>query len=169
MEGAYAYVEARAKKKVTVKDNLLKVGLIGGTVVFIALGLLTGQLIFTGVGMALLVLSYYFVPRIAVEYEYVYCDGQVDFDKINGGVKRKTLLKVDFDQVVVVAPKNSHALDGYKHSGVVVNDFSSMKPDAKVYAMVVKNGEKANVIYFEPNEKMLSIMKQKSARKIVEY
>lgn len=169
MEGAYSYVEARAKKKVTVKDNLLKVGLIGGTAIFIALGLLTGQLIFTGVGMAFLALSYYFIPRIAVEYEYVYCDGQIDFDKINGGVKRKTLLKVDFDQVVVVAPKSSHALDGYKHSGVTVNDYSSMKPDANIYAMVVKNGEKATVIYFEPSEKMLSIMKNKSARKIVEY
>lgn len=169
MEGAYAYVEARAKKKVTVKDNLLKVGLIGGIVVFIGLGLFTGNIIFTGIGLVFFALSYYFVPRIAVEYEYVYCDGQMDFDKINGGVKRKTLLKVDFDHVVVVAPKNSHALDGYKHSGVTVNDYSSMKPEAKVYAMVVKNGEKVTVIYFEPSEKMLNVMKHKSAKKIVEY
>ena len=169
MEGMYAYAEARTKKKATLSDHLLRVALIGGTVLFIALGLLTGGIIYTGIGIVFFGLSYYFVPKISAEYEYVYCDGQVDFDRINGGARRKTLLKVDFDQMVVIAPKNSHALDGYKHSGVIVKDFSSQDKNAKIYAMVVKEGEKTTVIYFEPNEKMLSIMKQKSTMKIVEY
>lgn len=169
MEGIYAYAEARAKKKVTLSDHLLRVALIGGTVLFIALGLWIGGAVYTGIGIVFLGLSYYFVPKISAEYEYVYCDGQVDFDRINGGVRRKNLLKVDFDQMVTIAPKNSHALDGYKHSGVIVKDFSSQNKDAKIYAMVVKNGEQTTVIYFEPNEKMLSIMKQKAIKKIVEY
>ena len=168
MESIYAYAEARAKKKATVVDHLLRVALIGGTVLFIGLGLLTGGAIYTGIGIGFLGLTYYFVPKISAEYEYVYCDGQVDFDRINGGARRKTLLKVDFEQMVLIAPKNSHALDGYKHSGITVKDFSSKDKNAKIYAMVVKNGEKTTVIYFEPNEKMLSIMKQKSTMKIME-
>ena len=168
MEGIYAYAEARAKKKATLSDHLLRVALIGGTALFIALGLLTGGAIYTGIGIVFFGLSYYFVPKVSAEYEYVYCDGQVDFDRINGGARRKTLLKVEFDQMVIIAPKNSHALDGYKHGGVTVKDFSSKDKNAKIYAMVVKNGEQTTVIYFEPNEKMLSIMKQKALKKIVD-
>ena len=121
------------------------------------------------VGIACLGLGYYFIPRLATEYEYVFCDGQVDFDKISGGMKRKTLLKVDFDQLVVVAPKNSHALDGYRHNGVIVKDFSSLDPNAKVYGMVMTGGEKNTMILFEPNEKMLAAMKQKAPRKVMDY
>lgn len=167
MDGLYA--EARAKKKVTIKDQLIKFGLIAGIVVFFGLGFLTFNVILLIVGIVFLGLGYYFLPRLATEYEYVFCDGQVDFDKINGGVKRKTVLRVDFDKLVVIAPKGSHALDGYRHNGVVVKDFSSLEENAKVYGMVVTGGEQNTMIYFEPNEKMLAAMKQKAPRKIMDY
>ncbi|MBP3578929.1 MAG: hypothetical protein J6K15_12535, partial [Lachnospiraceae bacterium] len=96
-------------------------------------------------------------------------DGQLDFDKISGGAKRKTMLRVDFEKLVVIAPKNSHALDGYRHNGVAVKDFSSLDENAKVYGMVVTGGEQNTMIYFEPSEKMLAAMKQKAPRKIMEY
>ena len=35
--------------------------------------------------------------------------------------------------------------------------------------MVVTGGEQQTLIYFEPNEKMLTAMKQKAPRKIMEY
>jgi len=167
MDGLYA--EARAKKKMTAKEHLIKFGLIGGMVVGFGLGFLTFNVIFLIIGIACLGLGYYFIPRLSTEYEYVFCDGQVDFDKISGGVKRKTMLKVDFDQLVVVAPKNSHSLDGYRHNGVVVKDFSSLDPNAKVYGMVMTGGEKNTMILFEPSEKMLAAMKQKAPRKVMEY
>ena len=167
MDGLYA--EARAKKKVTAKDNLIKFGLVAGMVIFFGLGFITFSVVLLIIGIVFLGLSYYFLPRLATEYEYVFCDGQLDFDKINGGVKRKTVLRVDFEKLVVVAPKNSHALDGYRHNGVEVKDFSSMEENAKVYALVVTGGDKQTMIYFEPNEKMLAAMKQKAPRKIMEY
>ncbi|MBO5353273.1 MAG: hypothetical protein J6J42_00250 [Lachnospiraceae bacterium] len=166
MDGLYA--ESRAKKKVTVKDHLIKVGLIAGMVIFFGLGFISFNAVLLIIGIAFLGLGYYFLPRLATEYEYVFCDGQVDFDKINGGLKRKTMLRVDFEKLVVIAPKNSHALDGYRHNGVEVKDFSSMEADAKVYGMVVTGGERQTLIYFEPNEKMLAVMKQKAPRKIME-
>ena len=167
MDGLYA--EARAKKKVTMKDRMIKFGLVAGMVVAFGLGFLSGSTVILIVGFILLILAYYFLPRLATEFEYVFCDGQVDFDKISGGIKRKTVLRVDFEKLVVVAPKNSHALDGYRHNGVTVKDFSSLEANAKVYGMVITGGERQTLIYFEPNEKMLAAMKQKAPRKIMEY
>ena len=167
MDGLYA--EARAKKKVTMKDNLIKFGLVAGMVVFFGLGFITFNVVLIIVGIAFLGLGYYFLPRLATEYEYVFCDGQVDFDKINGGVKRKTVLRVDFEKLVVIAPKASHALDGYRHNGVEVKDFTSGEDQGKVYGMVVNGNEKNLMILFEPSEKMLAAMKQKAPRKVMEY
>ena len=167
MDGLYA--EARAKKKVTMKDRLIKFGLVTGTIVSFGLGALAGNPFIWIVGVVFFILAYYFIPRLATEYEYVFCDGQVDFDKISGGVKRKTMLRVDFEKLVVVAPKNSHSLDGYRHNGVEVKDFSSLEETAKVYGMVITGGERNTLIYFEPSEKMLVAMKQKAPRKIMEY
>ncbi len=167
MDGLYA--EARAKKKVTMKDNLIKFLLIGGMIASFVLGFLAGSMILVFVGLVLLALGYYFLPKLSVEYEYVFCDGQLDFDKISGGARRKTMMRVDFEKMVVVAPKNSHALDGYRHNGVMVKDFSSLDENAKVYGLVVTGGEQNTMIYFEPSEKMLAAMKQKAPRKIMEY
>lgn len=167
MDGLYA--EARAKKKVTMKDNLIKFLLIGGMIAFFVLGFLSFNMWLLMIGLIFLALSYYFLPRLATEYEYVFCDGQLDFDKISGGMKRKTMMRVDFDKLVVIAPKNSHALDGYRHNGVAVKDFTSLEENAKVYGMVVTGGEQNTMIYFEPSEKMLAAMKQKAPRKIMEY
>lgn len=167
MDGLYA--EARAKKKVTMKDNLIKFLLVGGMIAFFVLGFLSFSMWFILLGIVFLALGYFFLPKLAVEYEYVFCDGQMDFDKISGGAKRKTMLRVDFEKLVVVAPKNSHALDGYRHNGVAVKDFSSLEENAKVYGMVVTGGEQQTMIYFEPSEKMLAAMKQKAPRKIMEY
>lgn len=167
MDGLYA--ESHVKKKVTAKDNLIKTGIIGGMVIFFGLGFLTFSVILLIIGVVFLGVGYYVLPRLATEYEYVFCDGQLDFDRINGGVKRKTMLRIDFDKLVTVAPKESHALDGYRHDKVEVKDFSSHQPEAKVYGLVITGGEKTTMIYFEPDEKMLAVMKQKAPRKIVEY
>ena len=167
MNGLYA--EARAKKKTTAKDTAIKFGLIAGMVAFLGLGFLTAQMLLMVIGLVFLGLAYYFMPRLETEYEYVFCDGQVDFDKISGGASRKTVLRVDFEKLVVIAPKNSHALDGYRHNGVEVKDFSSREENAKIYGMVISGGDKNIMIYFEPTEKMLTAMKQKAPRKIMDY
>lgn len=166
MDGLYA--EARAKKKVTLKDQAIKLGVIVGMLVCFLFGFLLMNPFLLIFGVVFLGLSYYLLPRLRVEYEYVFCDGQLDFDKISGGMKRKNMLRIDFEQLVAIAPKNSHALDGYRHEGVTVKDFTSLEDNGAVYGLVVTGGEQPTLIYFEPNEKMLAAMKQKAPRKISE-
>ena len=54
-------------------------------------------------------------------------------------------------------------------NGVKVYDFSSMKEEQKRYAVVTKKNDQAVMIYFEPDEKMVSVIKQKAGRKFSEY
>lgn len=166
MNGSYA--ESSVKKRVTTTDNLKKVGLVMLAVVCFLAGLVVHLLLLV-VGMAMFGLCFYLIPRFNIMYEYIFCDGQLDFDKIMGGVKRKNMLRVDFEKVVVMAPAESHALDGYRHDKVKVYDYTSLEPNCKRYGLVTKEGEQSTLIYFEPDEKMVNIIKQKAGRKFSEY
>ena len=129
--------------------------------------ILLGQLFSFRIIIILLV--FFFYPRLNVEYEYVFVDGQLDFDKIMGKAKRKTMLRIDFEQVEIMAPYNSHALDSYNNIQLEQKDFSSLSKDSKPYAIIVSKDNKKMKILFEPSEKMLAMIKQKSARKVVTY
>ena len=165
MNGSYA--ESSVKKKVTTADNMKKVGLIALTVLCLMGSVL--HLLILIVGMAMVGVCFFLIPRFNIMYEYIFCDGQMDFDKIMGGAKRKNLLRVDFDKVVAVAPANSQALDGYRHDKVKVYDFSSLEPDHKKYGLVTKEGDQSILVYFEPDEKMVEVIKKKDPRKFSEY
>lgn len=161
------YAEAGAKRKNTPAIMGLRAlymfGIFAGVIV-----LFLGS-IFSVVGAAMIVFIIYMFPRLNVEFEYVYCDGQIDFDKIMGKAKRKNILRIDFEQVEIMAPVNSHAFDGYTYiKDIVVKDFSSGNKESKPYALIVSKGAQKTKIIFEPNEKMLACIKQKSPRKIAQ-
>ena len=161
------YAEAGVKRKETAGTYALRFLLI---FVAIAAFLLTFQnSILLFVSAILIVAIVYIFPRLSVEYEYVFCDGQLDFDKIMGNAKRKTALKIDFDKVEIMAPEGSHALDGYTHVKTVVKDFSSRNKDVKPYVIVVREGEITTKILFEPSEKMINCIKLKNPRKLSQY
>lgn len=145
----------------------LRVLIVLGIVLGIFFMLTGGFLSIAGI-VLVLVLGFMF-PRLNVDYEYIYVDGQLDFDKIIAKSKRKTMLRIDFEQVEVMAPANSHALDGYTHTQIEKKDFSSGAKDSKPYVIIVNQNEKKLKILFEPSEKMIEMIKQKSPRKVVTY
>ena len=163
------YTEASVKKKVTVTDTLIKVGIVAVIAVLIFAGFLTNKLI-TILGVLAAFGAYYLLPLFNVVYEYIFCDGQLDFDKIMAGEKRKHMYRLDFEQVLIMAPANSHALDSYKNNPTAKKlDFTSLEKDRKVYCIVESSGDIQTLVYFEPNEKMISYIKQKAPRKVSEY
>jgi len=161
------YAEASVKRKDTVATIGLRILMIIG--VFVGLFLIVAGNLLSILGAAVVVLVFIFYPRLSVEYEYVFVDGQLDFDKISGKSKRKTMLRIDFDQVEIMAPINSSALDNYKHMQLEEKNFTSLNKDCKPYVIIVNSGSKKLKILFEPNEKMLSMIKQKSPRKVANY
>lgn len=164
MESMYA--ETAVKRANTPKVLILKVLAVFAVIFTFLFAGLTGSRILFAIGMVGGCLLVWFWPRFNVEWEYVFVDGQIDFDTISGGEKRKTRLRIDLEEAEVVAPQNSHALDAYRH--YKVRDYSSLRKDARKYVAVVKIGEEGlNQIYFEPSEKMIELMKTKAPRKVM--
>lgn len=161
------YAEAAVKRKETATTFALRALMIIAVLAGIVLIIVGG--IGSFIGIILVLGVFFFYPRLSVEYEYVFVDGQIDFDRITGNSKRKTMLRIDFEQVEIMAPINSHALDSYKNAQLVKKDFSSLSKDSKPYAIIANSDGKKLMILFEPNEKMLNMIKQKSPRKITTY
>lgn len=165
-----SYYECLCKRKNTTKGYALRTFLILLIVVCFALTAVIGgiMLIVGAVGAYLLYLA---TPRFHVTYEYVFCDGQIDFDKILGGEGRKHDYRVDLESVEAVAPVNSHALDSYKNMKLEIVDYTSLdkSPNRNVYAIINKGKKGMEKILFEPDETFVSMMKQKSPRKVSEF
>jgi len=158
------YAESGAKRKDTVTTLALRALLIFGMIIGVFL-LMLGSF-FPIAGVVLIVLMVFIFPKLNVEYEYVFVDGQIDFDRISGKSKRKTILRIDMEQVEIVALKNSHALDSYTHIQCENKDFSSGSKDTIPYVIIANREDKKYRITFEPSEKMLTAMRQKSPRKV---
>lgn len=161
------YAEAGVKRKDTSSTLGLRFLFIFLIVNGFILTLLGG--FFTVIGLALSLALIYLYPRLTVEYEYIYVDGQLDFDRISGKAKRKTILRIDMEQVDVVAPMGSHSLDAYSNVEIEKKDFSSRDKSKKPYIIISSAGSRKVQIKFEPNEKMINLMKQKSPRKVSTY
>jgi len=163
-----SYTEASVKRKPTFSTYMAKIGLVLSTVAVFILGLMMNQqiIMILGIGLGCLA-GYYLFPRLDAEYEYIFCDGQIDFDRINGGESRKTVLKIDLDNVEIMAPEKSHELDKYSNPEIKVRDFSSKIPDAKKYCIISSDEANRIKIIFEPSEKMIELAKQKAPRKVI--
>ncbi|MCH5265539.1 MAG: hypothetical protein J1F02_06545 [Lachnospiraceae bacterium] len=156
-----SYAEANAKKRTTPGVIALK-GILIVLVIFIFLAaLLSGYRLIVLVGAAAIVALVWYWPRFRVEWEYVYCDGQLDFDMIQGGEKRKNILRIEIEDADVVAPFDSERLAGYRH--LIVRDYSSLRPEAKAYGVVTRleGKEEKILIKFEPTERMVEMMHTK--------
>ncbi|MSS62549.1 DUF6106 family protein [Velocimicrobium porci] len=158
------YAEAGCKPRLTGKYLVKKIGAILGIVILAFLVLFIPNMLVRVLAILGIVGFIYLFPMLNIEYEYIFCDGQVDFDKIMGGAKRKTMLKIDFDTVEVVAPIEADVIQNYKN--IKVKDFSSKDSSQKVYAIIGKVGEENTKILFEPTAKMIEAMWAKSPRKV---
>ena len=166
------YCECLVKRKNTSGGYIVKGIIITIIVIF---GLLAFLLLFAGSGglslmMALLVMIGFYIinrvfPRFDVEWEYVFVDGQLDFDQILGGMARKRKMRVDFEKLEIIAPSNSHRLDSFKNMQMKEYDYSSLT-GCDNYSMICHDKNSLIRIYFEPNEEMLKLMKNKSFRKV---
>lgn len=113
------------------------------------------------------VLIIVFLPTNRIAYEYVFIDGQIDFDCIYAASRRKNLAKADLDITEVVAPEGSHELDSYQQ--IKLEDFSSGHAEDKHYVLVYREESgSTRKIKFTPDETLLTNMKSKSPSKIKE-
>ena len=158
-----AYAEYSVKQKTTGKDIALKVMMIIGVILLFIIGF-RFRLLFLLDVVAVFAMVWFW-PRFHVTWEYVYCDGQIDFDMIQGEDKRKTVLRIDLDNADVIAPMDSERMAGSRP--LQTKKFYSLQPDAKTYGVVIRSEGKEEklVLEFEPNEKMMDLILNKYPKK----
>lgn len=160
------YTEVMVEKKFTGKEMAIKVGLIFLTVLAAVAGLIffPPALI---VALVLGVLDYFIIPKLNVEYEYLYVNGELDIDKIYSRTKRKKGSSLNLGKMEIMAPVNSHQLDSYKNNpNIKTLDYSSGLPDAKVFAMIIPSEKEMLRVLFEPNDIMIKDIRSKMPRKV---
>jgi hypothetical protein len=159
------YTEHLVKCKPTVLNKALRVLSILVTVL-IAVGILIYPILIYALLFAILVEVNCF-KYFNWEYEYIFVDGQIDIDRIMGQNRRKRMNTFDLDETEIVAPADSHEMDSYRHKEMKEYNYTSNNPDAKVYVMVTKLKDNMVKVKFEPNEKMLEMMKLIAPRKVI--
>ncbi len=155
-----SYVETNVKKKMTVQVMLLRIILVIAVLVLFLITMRRPLFMVLALGSAVLLFWYW--PRFKEEWEYIFCDGQLDFDIIQGGERRKHKQRIELEHADAVAPIDSPKLDGYRHLQKL--DYSSLQPDASLYGIVTKISDQGDkvMILFEPDEKMIQAMYMKS-------
>ncbi|BBF45213.1 hypothetical protein lbkm_3975 [Lachnospiraceae bacterium KM106-2] len=163
-----SYAEYGVKRANTPDIMIKKVLII--VAVLVSIFILPGISYFlVPVSLLVILFAIYMFPKFNVEWEYIFVDGQFDFDKIMGNSKRKTQLRIDFDQIEMIAPKGSSALDPFKNRNMKVKNFTSCNKGIKPYVIVGTYKEDMVEILFEPNDKMVECMRMKSPRKVMTY
>lgn len=155
------YVEASVKRRNGIKQILTIAGIVIASVVVYILANRFLGLIGIFVALAGIFGFYQAWLRLNVEYEYVFCDGQIDFDVIYNSSKRKNLLKIDVENADVIAPCDHDEITRANHIDSVKN-YTSGESEVKPYAIIIKKDGKHLKILFEPTEEMLNKIRMKA-------
>ncbi len=167
-EGSYSdtYVKARLTKQKLMIRRLI----LAACVILLVFAVMAVSGFFRIVALVLAValdaVMIFFMPKKYVDHEYVFVDGQIDFDRIIAGRTRRTMCRTDMDKVEVVAPEGSHALDAF--ADLAVRDYSSRSDEERHYMIVAEGKDGMFRIRFTPNEKLLKQMKIKGRDKVID-
>lgn len=164
------FCEAIVKKKRSTQDVMKIIGLIVITIVVI---LMFPFLPYVGFLLAagMIVLDYFCIRRLNVEYEYALTMTDLDVAKIMAKEKRKHLITIDLKQAIVIAPEShAKATAAEKENQVSKElDYTSGNIGRKVYVILVKQDNQNVKLRFEPSENMLhGIRKQLPSKTVVE-
>ncbi len=111
--------------------------------------------------------AYFYLPRLDIEYEYLYIDKEISIDKIMSKEKRAKVMTLDLNKMEIMAPVRSHELDSYRARGLKEYDFTSATQEGTVYTIVYSKEQEGTVLVnIEPNEAMLRAIKNVFPRKI---
>lgn len=159
------YSETYLKAKPSQKRLMARIGLI---LLCIALLFVDLFILHSALGLFVVIIAdgaiIYFMPTKDIAYEYVFVDGQIDFDCIIGGNKRKHKKRTDLEKIDLVAPEDSNAL--YQYKNLPMLDFSSGSKGDKHYIAISRSDSGQERIKFTPDEKLLENMKFKGRSKI---
>lgn len=159
------YREIMVKPEVPAGKRFLKGLFPVMTVICFLAGMILWPLWIPAVGF--LVLSLVVGPRLEVEYEYLYVNGELDIDAIYSKQKRKRKGSYDMEELEILAPMNSHALDSYRNRpGIKLLDYTSAKAPEKSYILVLNHEKEQIMLAVELDDQIISDIRRIAPRKV---
>ena len=109
-----------------------------------------------------------FVVRMQkLEYEYIFTSGDLDIDALIGNYKRKNRMSLSMENMTLIAPENSHELDGYRgNPNYHRYDFSANDAIQTNYIIIGNWNNQQISVKFTPNERLLEDMFRISPSKV---
>ena len=160
------YSELLVKRERTIKDSIIKYGLIVLTVIAVIASLISTPLIWIA-AIALGIACYFVIPKTDVEYEYLFVNGEFDTDMVMAKSKRKRVKSFNLSEADLVAPLNSHRMDYYNgNQNMKVLDYSSGNPQHKRFGVITRLDNATCKIILEPDEALAQAMKKTAPSKV---
>ena len=160
------YSELLVKRERTIKDSIIKYGLIVLTVIAVIASLISTPLIWIA-AIALGIACYFVIPKTDVEYEYLFVNGEFDIDMVMAKSKRNRVKSFNLSEADLVAPLNSHRMDYYNgNQNMKVLDYSSGNPQHKRFGVITRLDNATCKIILEPDEALAQAMKKTAPSKV---
>jgi hypothetical protein len=153
------YEELLVKRNATAWQKFQKPLIYGLTGLFVIAGILISPLLLI-VGIVLVFVCYFYVPRLDLEYEYSYANGEMDIDAVFSKQSRKHKDSLSLIDIECIAPLGSHHLDAFQHDYTVL-DYSANDPARKPYVFVRPNDRKLIYLQLEDDDMKRDIKMRK--------
>jgi hypothetical protein len=153
------YEELLVKRNATAWQKFQKPLIYGLTGLFVIAGILISPLLLI-VGIVLVFVCYFYVPRLDLEYEYSYANGEMDIDAVFSKQSRKHKDSLSLIDIECIAPLGSHHLDAFQHDYTVL-DYSANDSARKPYVFVRPNDRKLIYLQLEDDDMKRDIKMRK--------
>ena len=103
---------------------------------------------------------FFYHDRLRTEYEYTFTNGDLDFAMVFNNQKRKSLGSLKVRNVEAFGPVNSQAFQRYISMKDVKTNRWFLNRGAELYYFYFQKESNKRMIIIEPNEEMISFIKQ---------
>lgn len=162
------YVECLVKRKTPSYAAVLKLGtalgLAAAAVSILRLGLI-GFILF----LIMCIAARKVRDHLNVEYEYLFVERHFSVDQIFNKSKRRKAAEYALEDIQLIAPLSAASLRDYDRQVKKVSDFSSRRPGAERYALIVQRSGRMEKVIFEPDEAMKKYLKSAAPSRVKEY
>lgn len=151
-------LECVVRRQIPDAGKVMRVVMIALTVLIGILGVLT--LVLLPAFILSIIFTVVFCNKLKIEYEYSYADGILTIDRITNGKKRKQCLELDLKHAERICLYGQEDASCSEEAEASVDDYASGRSDARVYILLFKSDGRRHKVIFEPDDKMLSAIKQ---------
>lgn len=157
------YVECLVAKKPLPAETLIKGVAWGAAALCLLLGVV--NILFMIPFVLIAAADFLLLPRLSVEYEYLYVSKSLQIDRIYSKQNRKKAVEYDLEQMEIFAEEGAWQLDEFKNMKTVDRDFTSGMPDRSIWILIARNGQQIDRVRLEPNAEMVEAIRTVYPRK----